>query len=412
MTLTAAVTGWAWRTPLGSNIDAVMTRLWAGEHGVGPLSDEVGEHTYACHLCARIAAQPARTPHHRFVRRAGLLGMEAAHEAARMADVAARAQAGERVGVYVGYGGLRAHWSEMMPALAEQVAEQTELWRRGLRHLHPFWMLRYLSNNAHALFAADIQGRDDGVTCGGGTSGAGALAAAARALRLGVVDVAVVFAYDSLIHPDVLVDLAARGRLSAAQTPTAWRGPYDQSAAGGIPAEGAAALVLERADAQATPARPILAWVAAQELADGAPHEPSPTLIAACARGLLPPDGSPRGWLLDGAARADLTHDAAERDALASTFAHDTPLTATAAAFGMLGAAQPLAQVIALASCLRARRLPPIPHLVAQAPGPLRPVMGAEAALDAGVHTALGLSTASPGLVGAVRVALSPVPSA
>lgn len=396
--LFVAVTARAWRSPLGNDVQSAMDRLLKGECAASP--HDFGPHSYACGLSARVPGEPARTPHHRFVRRSGLLGMEAAHEVAIQAHIKERAEAGARVGVYVGYGGLRAHWSEMMPALMNQQPDQQDLWRRGLRHLHPFWMLRYLSNNAQALFAADLGLRDDGVTCGGATGGAGAIRTAQRALMSGAVDIAVVFAYDSLIHPDVLVDLAERGRATVASDDT-WVGPYDRDARGSIPGEGAAALVLERPQ-DAT--HRTLGFVSALEIADGHHDEPQPETLSALLTSLIG-NTTQNQWLIDGASRANPTHDLLERAVLSAHFGDMTPLISTAASFGMLGAAQPLIQSIALLEILKTHTLPPIPHLRRAMPGPLLAIQQPQTAPPT-LHRALGLTTSSPGLACGVCVHL------
>src|SRR4029077_17320164 len=115
----------------------------------------------------------------------------------------------------------RAHWDDMMPALARQTipgdgdidgtADGAQLWERGLKLLHPFWMLQHLSNNAHALSAAELGARGDGLTLARANAGAEALAAASAALEVGAVDAALVVAYDTLLEPETLVELATRG---------------------------------------------------------------------------------------------------------------------------------------------------------------------------------------------------------
>ena len=64
------------------------------------------------------------------------------------------AASGDRLGLFFGYGGLRAHWEDMMPALAGQAPDAGASWARGLALLHPFWMLQHLSNNAPSSSAA------------------------------------------------------------------------------------------------------------------------------------------------------------------------------------------------------------------------------------------------------------------
>jgi 3-oxoacyl-(acyl-carrier-protein) synthase len=179
---------------------------------------------------------------------------------------------------------------------------------RGLRDVHPYWMLRHLSNNAHALAAAELGLRGEGATFGGATAGAQAIASACRALEDGAVDAALVIAYDSLLEPETLVELGAR---RAATRATANPPPaYDDAAAGYVPGEAAAAIFLVRDDA------PGAIAITVRDTADGARGEPDPTTLARIVRHLG------MASIIDGAAAAWPDADRAERamlDELASS---------------------------------------------------------------------------------------------
>jgi 3-oxoacyl-(acyl-carrier-protein) synthase len=374
--MTVAIAGWAWRTPLGVTIGDAVARLFAGERAAiaNPLA--VG---FACTVAAPIVDAPATPRNARFLRRMGLFGMAVAKEAL----VASGLEASTRFGLFSGVGGLRAHWDDMMPALANQRDDGAGAWARGLRDVHPYWMLRHLSNNVHALVSAELGLRGEGATFGGGNASAQAMAAAARALQAGAIDAAVVVTYDSLLEPETLVELGARHATTQAAVPIA---PYDPRAAGYVPGEAAAAVVLVRECAVP------LAHVDAFDTADGEPGEPA---IATVARVLR------RASVVDGAARARPDHDAAERAMLADVVDAQTPLTAITAAMGQLGAATSMVQAIALAECLRRGMLPPIAGLATPASGPLVPVTRATPTT---ARSALALATSAPGLVGAIHV--------
>jgi 3-oxoacyl-[acyl-carrier-protein] synthase II len=178
--------------------------------------------SYRLARVAAIAQPPARSRNERFLRRMGLYGMEVAHEA----FAAAKLAAGPRYGMFVGVGGLRAHWDDMLAALADQDDAGSDAWKRGLENVHPYWMLRHLSNNVHALASAELGLRGEGATFGGADGGLHAIRSAARALADGAVDAALVVAYDSLLEPETLVELGER-------MPTDF-----------VPGEAAAAIVL------------------------------------------------------------------------------------------------------------------------------------------------------------------------
>lgn len=388
--MTAAVTGWALRTPLGGSVDSVIERLLAGEPAAGP-NTRFPSHSYACSLAAPILEHPRASPHARILGRLGLFALEVAREAL----VDASATAGTRTGVFSAMGGLRAHWNDIMPALAQQEPDLAQTWHRGFKQLHPFWMLQHLSNNVHALVAQDLGARGDGVTFSGGNAGAQALAAAERALEAGAIDVALVVAYDSLIEPETIVEMAARHALAPGALEDL-RAPYDQRANGGVPGEAAAALVLERADQAGAKARCTLS---ATDAADGEQTDPRAETIARAAARLEHDDS-----IVDGCALGRPALDLEEVEALARVLSAPLRLTALQASTGLLGAATALVQAIALASLLRRGVLAPIAAL--REPGHPAVVSRTE---PLRARSALGLSASAPGLVGAVRVSVEGV---
>ncbi len=387
--MNAEVIGQAWRTPLGDTVEGVIDRLLAGERAA---TDKLRFETraYACRLGAPILSTPRRSRHARFLRRMGLFGLEAAHEALAQARSLGCEASGERLGIFCGYGGLRAHWDDMREALSGQRPEQTETWERGFKRIHPYWMLRHLSNNAHALLAAEVSARGDGATYGGATAGAQALSAAIRALEAESIDAALVFAYDSLLEPETLVDLASRGVATVTELESL-TAPYDVHARGFVPGEAAAALVLMRPGV-----RRALARISAASGADGHSSNASAETLAMVASRVARGD-----IVVDGAAQAVPALDAGERSALAPLLAEGARLTAVQAAFGQLGAATALVQAITLARCLQRGMLPPVAGLKNPSDGPLVLLREAE---PTRTRSALALSTGAPGLVGAVRI--------
>jgi 3-oxoacyl-[acyl-carrier-protein] synthase II len=375
---TTAVTGWAWRTPLGHDVDEVVRLLANGARAAAPLSRFPTE-AFDCRWAATIVGEPAFTRHRRFLRRMGCFALEVAREAAEAARLTA---SGDRLGLFFGYGGLRAHWNDMMPALARQQPDGAGAWERGLALLHPFWMLQHLSNNAHALAAEELSARGDGLLLAGANAGAQALSAAARALDAGVIDAAIVVATDTLLEPETLVELATRGAFtgSVERTPPA---PYDARAAGFVPGEAAAAVVLERrADAGARARAFVDAWEGADAVvgtATGSDLVALTNVFAAIPR--LTNEASPAD-IVDGAALGSVALDTAERRLLTQRpdlVASDAALVATLGGLGQLGAASSVVQTISLAARLRHDRFAPR-------------------------RAGLALSTGAPGLAATVRV--------
>jgi 3-oxoacyl-(acyl-carrier-protein) synthase len=313
----------------------------------------------------------------------GLFGLEVATEALAASGIVG----GPRVGVFCGVGGLRAHWEDMASAFANQGDDGRRIWERGLRDVHPYWMLRHLSNNVHALASAGLGLRGEGATFGGGNGGAQAIAAASRALWDGAIDAALVVAYDSLLEPETLVELGAR-RAATHASLARLAAPYATDAAGFVPGEAAAAIVLIRE------AFAPLAWIDVRTAA-GAEADATATLVR-CAATL-----AGGASVIAGAARAWPDLDGEERDAVAALVGREAPLVAPSAAMGQLGAATSVVQAIVLAEALRAQTLPPIAGLEGAAAGPLVPVTRVT---STAARIALGLDVAAPGLAAAIRV--------
>ncbi len=367
----------AWRTPLGDTIDGAMARLYAGERAA--MTDpRIG---YACTTIAPIRGEPAHSRQARFLGRMGLYGLEVAAEALAASGIAG----GPRIGVFCGVGGLRAHWEDMMAAFSNQDDAGERMWERGLKDIHPYWMLRHLSNNVHALASATLKLRGEGATFGGANAGTQAIASASRALADGAIDAALVIAYDSLLEPETLVELGARR--SATRVPLdRLVAPYASDAAGFVPGEAAGAIVLVR-EAEAP-----LAWLDARDAAGDA--DTLARCAGALAAGATVVAGSGRAW-------PDL--DADERETLAALVGDDATLVAPSAAMGQLGAATGVIQAIVLAEILRGKTLPPIAGLSSPAAGPLRPVIRTS---STEARIALGVHVTDPGLASAIRVSV------
>jgi 3-oxoacyl-(acyl-carrier-protein) synthase len=382
----AAIRGWALRTPLGTSVDEVVERLLIGERAAR-YNQRFFSATYACRLAASIPAEPAASPHARVLSRIGLFGVEAGLEALDHAG----ATGGPRLGLFSAMGGLRAHWDDIMPALANQRADQRAPYKHGFKNLHPFWMLKHLSNNAHALLAERIGARGEGATFAGANAGAQALVDAIHTLEAGTIDTALVVAYDSLLEPETLVEMASSGALATCELDTL-SAPYDRAANGVVPGEAAAAVVITRADARTT----VLAYIEAAEGADGAKGNPAAMTLGRVAAQLAQGD-----LVIDGCGFAQQGFDTEERSELARAVSPSALLTATQAATGYLGAATLLVQAIEMAQLLRLRRLPPVAGLRQAADGKLRLVTQAQ---GTAATSALAVSGGAPGLVGAARV--------
>ncbi len=345
----SAILGAALRTSLGNTAEQILERVAAGERAGGPNPLFEGE-TYACPWVAPVPGEPSRSPHARFLSRIARFAMDAAAELSPSAT-------GDRLGLYTAVGGLRAHWDAFMPAFEKQNADLRGAWGKGFRLLHPFWMLQHLSNNSQALLSMQLDARGEGQCFGGAKAGAEALQSAHWALEAGVIDAAIVVAYDSFIEPECLVEMAARGAAATVKDPPP---AYTPGACGVVPGEAAAALLLVRG-----------AGLAVREAADGGSGLPSVDTLLRVAEG-------PPVDLIDGAGVAQPDFDAAERSALAERHPK-AGWQCSQSALGFMGAPTALVQAALLDAQIRG---------------------GACA-------SALGLSAAAPGLAAALRVEAS-----
>ncbi len=369
----------ALRTALGHTPSEAFLAWQRGARAHAPIA-RFDARTYPCARGAEIREAPPQRRDLRHLKRMGVYAWDAGREALAAAGDIAR---GERLGLYAAYGGLRAHWEDLMPAMSAQTGAHESPWQKGLSGFHPFWMLKHLSNNSHALLAEAIDARGDGATYGGANAGAQAIEAACAALAARVIDTALVVAFDSLLEPETLIDLGTQGALAASE---ACRPAYDTGACGYVPGEAAAALVLCRPEGSEQGPR-LSAW----STADGERGEPDASLLASFAEPLA------GARAVDGASRARRALDDAERSALASGH-----LTSLQASFGQLGGATAVVQAILLSEALRHGSLPPIAGLEQPAPGPCDPLTK-PLALDPDAVLG-GISTGAPGLAGLVRV--------
>jgi 3-oxoacyl-(acyl-carrier-protein) synthase len=256
-------------------------------------------------------------------------------------------------------------------------------------------MLFHLSNNAHALLSIALGATGDGTTTAGSNAAAQALRAAAAALEVGTVDAAIVFSYDSLVEPETILSLGMAGATTKENSVTAVGAPYGEHAAGFVPSEAAAAVVLERP--KEAGGRTI-ALVSATMTADGNAGFADPETFAQAISTIAVSD-----TLFDGAGLAQRERDDAERQVIGNLLGTNTTLMSTTASLGQMGAATSLVQTILLTHFLSNRKLPPIAGLSRPSQGSLRPLVESEST-DA--RSALAVSCGMPGLVGAVRVEL------
>jgi 3-oxoacyl-[acyl-carrier-protein] synthase II len=217
----ASVRACAMRTAVGHDVAQLAHALLTNSRAPSAVDPQSPWRAYPCPAVAALPS-PASCIHDRILRPLGVHAYQVALEAfSQYPNIT-----GTRLGIFVGMGGLRAQWRELLPVLQSQQADFADSWQHGLKQLHPFWMLQHLSNNVHALLAKDLNARGEGFTFGGANAGAQAIEAACAALAAKSIDAALVVAYDSMIEPEVLVQ---------------WDGDS-------VPSEAAAAMMLTESD--------------------------------------------------------------------------------------------------------------------------------------------------------------------
>ncbi|MGE5792622.1 MAG: beta-ketoacyl-[acyl-carrier-protein] synthase family protein [Bacteroidota bacterium] len=312
----------------------------------------------------------------KLIRRTDVFGIYAAGQAIEAAGLAAyrdgldpeaAARFNDATGVYVGSGGgAYANQYDYLPLLAVAGGSLPVFGRELGATVTPMWLLRSLPNNVlcHVGIRHGLKGPNACIT-NHSISGALAIVEAAQALATGECERAVAAGHDASIEPQMMLYYHGVGLMSG----DALR-PFDAGRSGSAMGEGAAALVLERADAAAARGAPVLGEI----LGSGCASE---------GEGLLPiradGNGLARAIALAfedaGLAAADVgmivahgngtrSGDASEARALQTMFgAALPPVTAFKWAFGHLLAASAIIETVLAIAALRERTAPGIATL-------------------------------------------------
>ncbi|MEV7022105.1 beta-ketoacyl-[acyl-carrier-protein] synthase family protein [Kitasatospora sp. NPDC093558] len=340
------VTGMGALTPLGASAGEAWEGLLAGRSGIRALGG-----TWPEDLPVRIAgevtvdpAEPLGRAHARKLDRTEQLAVLAAREAWQ--DAGAPEVDPDRLAVVVGTG-----IGGVLSALGQDDVFETS----GLRRLSPFAVPMLMPNGPAAWVSMDLQARAGArAPVSACASGAESIALGLDLIRAGRADVVVAGGTEACVHPFMVAAFAQMKALSV-QTgdPAAVSRPFDVDRNGFVIAEGAALVVLERADhARARRAR-VYGKVAGAAVNSSADH-----ISASDARGQVL---AMRSALRDaGLAASDigLVHahatstpggDVAEAEAVNEVLGDGVPVTATKSMTGhMLGASGAFGAMAAL----------------------------------------------------------------
>ncbi|MGY1704466.1 beta-ketoacyl-[acyl-carrier-protein] synthase family protein [Geodermatophilus sp. SYSU D00697] len=344
------VTGLGATTPLGGDVASTWDALLAGRSGVRRLEDD-----WVKQFPAQLAATLARDPAEQIDRvrarrldRSQQVAVVAAEEAWRESGAAEAGVAPERVAVVFGTG---------IGGALTLLGQDDVLEEKGPKRVSPFTIPMLMPNGPAAAVGLAVGAK------GGVHAPVSACASGAEAIRWGLdllrfdrADVVLVGGAEAVVHPLPMAGFAAMRAMSTRNDePERASRPFDKARDGFVLGEGAAALVLERADAaRARGARVHARLAGAGATADGydlvAPHpegEGAGRAIAAAVRdaGLAPADIGH----VNAHATSTPVGDTAEAAAIRNTIGEHVLVTATKSQTGhLLGAAGALESVFTI----------------------------------------------------------------
>jgi 3-oxoacyl-[acyl-carrier-protein] synthase II len=349
-TADVVVTGLGATTPLGGDVASTWEALLAGRSGVSRITDDWIT-DFPAQLVARLTNDPMDQLDRvraRRLDRSQQVAVIAAEEAWRDAAGADSGVDPERIAVVFGTG---------IGGALTLLGQDDILEAKGPKRVSPFTIPMLMPNGPAAAVGLAV-GAKAGVhapvsAC---ASGAEAIRWGLDLLRLGRADMVVVGGTEACVHPLPMAGFAAMRAMSTRNDePERASRPFDKGRDGFVLGEGAAALVLERADAAAARGATIYARLAgAGATADGydlvAPHpegEGAGRAIAAAIRdaGLTPADIGH----VNAHATSTPIGDTAEANAIHNSIGDHALVTATKSQTGhLLGAAGALESVFTI----------------------------------------------------------------
>jgi 3-oxoacyl-[acyl-carrier-protein] synthase II len=389
------VTGLGATTPLGGDVDALWQGLVAGRSGVRRIDDLLP--AAGPGLATTIAAPMAVSPGD-ILPRIQARRMDRCQQAALVAAQQAWADAGapavdpERLAVVIGtgIGGVRTLLDQ------DDVLEQ-----QGPKRVSPLTVPMLMPNGPAASVSLEFGARAGVYTpVSACSSGAEALAFAARLIRSGEADVVIAGGAEAAITPITIAGFAQARTLSTRNDePERASRPFDVGRDGFVLGEGAGVVVLERADFAAARNARLRGVLAGSGITADAHHitGPDPTgagQIRAITRavadaGLTPQDVDH----VNCHATSTVVGDVGEAAAIQQALGEDVVLTAPKSSLGhLVGAAGAVEAIITMLSVAKGV-VPPTLNLEEKAPQvALDVVVGAprERALGAAISNSFG----------------------
>ncbi len=359
------VTGLGATTPLGGDVASTWEAMLAGRSGVGPLTQE-----WAADLPVRIASQLVVEPA-TVLDRVKLRRLDRSEAIALIAARQAWADAGLADADGVDPLRLAVSLGSGIGGATTLLAQDDILEASGPRRVSPHTVPMLMPNGPAAWVGLEL-GAKAGVhaMASACATGAEAIALGLDLIRSGRADVVVAGGTESVIHPLPLAGFAAMRAMSTRNDePEKASRPWDKQRDGFVLGEGAAVIVLERADHAAARGARVYATLAGAGLtSDGydivQPEPDGGGAARAISAALRDADMAARDVVhVNAHATSTPVGDVAEVVALHAALGDHPVLTATKSMTGhLLGAAGAL-EAIATILAIRDRVVPPTINL-------------------------------------------------
>ncbi|GAA3428583.1 beta-ketoacyl-[acyl-carrier-protein] synthase family protein [Streptosporangium nondiastaticum] len=235
------VTGLGATTPVGGDVASAWAALLAGRSGIGPIEEEWAD-GLPVRIAGRLRVEPTEVLDRvqaRRLDRCQQIALVAAREA--WADAGAPETDPERLAVVVGTG-----VGGVLSTLAQDEVRRTT----GARRVSPYTVPMLMPNGPAAVVSMEFGARAGAHTpVSACASGAEAIAMGLDLIRLGRADVVIAGGAEACVHPLTIAGFAQAKALSTRNdAPEEASRPFDAARDGFVLGEGAALVVLERAE--------------------------------------------------------------------------------------------------------------------------------------------------------------------
>jgi 3-oxoacyl-[acyl-carrier-protein] synthase II len=267
------ITGMGAITPLGNDVETFWSNLVAGNSGVTPIT-RFDATNYATRIAAEVKdfdptlwmERKEAKRNDRFVQ----LAIGAARQAVEASRLDVPNLDADRIGVIVGSG---------IGGIETFETQHQNLLERGPDRVSPFFIPMMISNMASGQVSIALGAKGPNfTTVSACTSSANAIGEALRILQHDDADVVIAGGTEATVTPMAIAGFCSMKAMSTRNDePTRASRPFDAERDGFVMGEGAAILVLERAEHAAKRGAPILCELAGYGATGDAYHITSPT---------------------------------------------------------------------------------------------------------------------------------------